>query len=238
MHHVVADIVAAYKPVADSDRAAPMAKYMRDQFPFLGIAAPIRDAVLKPILKAWQPADVDELSVVATELWNRREREYHYAGGRLLCKYADRVGPEVLLLIVKCAQTHSWWDTVDELTHAVGDVAKAYPQTIPTIESWIDNQDFWLARLAILHQLGYGDTVNLARLGQLCLARSHDPEFFIRKGIGWALRDASYAHPQWVTDFIRTHDQVLSPLSKREGMKAIIRRQKAIIVDDGAGGAD
>jgi 3-methyladenine DNA glycosylase AlkD len=232
MHAVVSQIVKAFAPLADETRAAPMAKYMRDQFPFLGITAPQRDTLLKPIIKGWKPADQSELSEVALLLWAYPEREYQYAASRIVTKYAGKVEPIILATIVKCAQDRSWWDTVDELARAVGSVVFAHPHTVKTVEPWVTNEDFWLARLAILHQLGYGTDTDLDRLSRLCLARAHDPEFFIRKGIGWALRDASYTHPQWVGLFIESHADQLSPLTRKEGMKAIERANgKAVSLD-------
>jgi 3-methyladenine DNA glycosylase AlkD len=218
----VATVVESFEPLANPEAAAKMAAYMRDQFPFLGISAVARDNVLKPLYKTWKPANSAELSKVSLELWAMPEREYQYAAGRLLRRYAGKVEPDILTTLIECAQTKSWWDTVDELVHGVGDVALLHPETIPTIEGWIRHEDFWLARMAILHQLGYQET-DLDRLARLCLARAHDKEFFIRKAIGWALREASYRNPEWVATFIETHTNVLSPLSKREGLKAINR---------------
>jgi 3-methyladenine DNA glycosylase AlkD len=223
MHRITQNIVAAFTPLQSSEDARKMAAYMRNQFPFLGINAVSRDAVLKPLYKTWKPESSDELRLVATELWALPEREFQYAAGRLLRRYADKVDPDILATLVDCAQDKSWWDTVDELVHGVGTVALKHPETIPTIESWITHEDFWLARMAILHQLVSKD-VDLDRLARLCLARADDSEFFIRKAIGWALREASYQHPDWVQSFIATNADRLSPLSQREALKAIKRR--------------
>jgi 3-methyladenine DNA glycosylase AlkD len=218
----VATVVESFEPLANPEAAAKMAAYMRDQFPFLGISAVARDNVLKPMYKTWKPSSEDELRTVSLQLWALPEREYQYAAGRLLRRYAGQVGPDILTTLAECAQTKSWWDTVDELVHGVGDVASIHPETIPLIESWIEHEDFWMARMAILHQLGHREP-DLNRLARLCLARAHDNEFFVRKAIGWALREASCRNPKWVATFIETHRDVLSPLSRREGMKAIVR---------------
>ncbi len=229
MHSVVSQIVKAFSPLSNQASSIAMAAYMRDQFPFLGIAAPTRDSILKPIIKSWKPTGHVELADVALELWQRPEREYQYAAGRILCKYAGKMEPEILATIVTCAQDRSWWDTIDELTKAVGSVVLAHPAAVKTVEPWVHNPDFWLARLAILHQLGHGALTDVDRLGRLCLARASDNEFFIRKGIGWALREASYSYPQWVISFIETNNAKLSPLSKKEGLKAIERaKAKAV----------
>jgi 3-methyladenine DNA glycosylase AlkD len=222
VHPTTQTIVSAFTPLASPAAAVNMAAYMRDQFPFLGISAVQRDDVLKPLYKTWKPSSAAELTDVVTQLWALPEREFQYAAGRLLRRYADRVEPDILATLVRCAQDKSWWDTVDELVHPVGNIALRYPETIPTIESWITHEDFWLARMAILHQLVSKD-VDLDRLARMCLARSNDPEFFIRKAIGWALRDASYQHREWVESFVAANADQLSTLSKREALKAIQR---------------
>ncbi len=222
MNRVTKAVVDTFVPLANPEAARKMSAYMRNQFPFLGISAVTRDAWLKPMYKSWKPTRAEELRQVATELWALPEREYQYAAGRFLRRYSGNVGPEILDTLAECAQKKSWWDTVDELVHGVGAVALAHPETVPTIEGWIHHEDFWMARMAILHQLSYTET-DLPRLERICLARADGTEFFVRKAIGWALREASYRNPDWVTAFVERNASVLSPLSQREAMKAIHR---------------
>jgi 3-methyladenine DNA glycosylase AlkD len=88
---------------------------------------------------------------------------------------------------------------------------------------WLVSDDLWLARTSILHQERWKADTDADILFGACLARAADPEFFLRKAIGWALRSYSYVDPTAVEQFVRDHDAELSGLSKREAMKAIER---------------
>ena len=126
--------------------------------------------------------------------------------------------------------TKSWWDTVDELAdHVVGAIVHAHPSQRAVMDRWLVDDDFWLARTAILHQLDWKDDTDADWLFAACVRRAGDKEFFIRKAIGWALRSYSYVDPVAVERFVTDHAGELSGLSRREGLKAIerIRRRSS-----------
>jgi 3-methyladenine DNA glycosylase AlkD len=225
-HPLVASIVDRFESMADPERATAMGAYMRDQFPFLGVAAPARDAALRELAGKWKPADAAELDAVVRQLWARDQREFQYAAGRLVVRHSGRVAPTILDTMEWAARQKSWWDTVDELTHGVGKVVLAHPDVVDHVERWVTDDDFWVARLAILHQLGAKDRVDLDRLGRLCLARAGDKEFFIRKAIGWALREASYRNGPWVEAFLAENTGEFSTLTVREARKALDRQAR------------
>jgi 3-methyladenine DNA glycosylase AlkD len=216
----VAATVAALVPIADPQRAVPMAAYMRDQFSFLGIGTPARTAALKV---AWRglptPSGVDAAGA-AQALWALPEREFQYAGCDLLARWHRTLTPDLLRgAIEPLITTKSWWDTVDSLRKAaVGPLVAAHPQLVSTLRGWIEDDDRWLVRSAIIHQLGYGPDTDADLLFAFCARRASDPEFFVAKAIGWALRTYARQAPDAVRDFVAAHPQ-LSSLARREALK-------------------
>jgi 3-methyladenine DNA glycosylase AlkD len=83
----------------------------------------------------------------------------------------------------------------------------------------IADDDFWVRRIALLHQLGWRENTDAARLFSYCVAQAHEKEFFIQKAIGWALRDYARDAPDAVREFTARHRNILAPLSYREANK-------------------
>jgi 3-methyladenine DNA glycosylase AlkD len=223
---VVGDVVAALMPLADPSKAPAMCAYMKDVAPFLGIPSPVRASALRPVWKKVGKApSARELGDAATELFDRDEREFAYAALDLLGRNQKIMDESFLVEVVEpLILTKSWWDTVDSLrSEAVGPLVARYPSLVSVIHRWAASDNRWLVRSAIIHQLGYNDRTNADLLFELCRMHAHQTEFFIAKGIGWALREYSYTDPDAVEEFVATTD--LRPLSKREGMKAIMRKR-------------
>jgi 3-methyladenine DNA glycosylase AlkD len=221
---VVQEVVAALTPLADPAKAAAMRAYMKDVAPFLGISSPLRSSALRPVWKAVGKApSVSDLGDAATELFDRDEREFAYVALDLLGRNKNMVDEVFLVDVVESLiLTKSWWDTVDALrSEAVGPLVARHPSLQSVIHRWAGSDNRWLVRSAIIHQLGYNENTDVDLLFDLCRMHSQQKEFFIAKGIGWALREYSYTDPDAVEEFIATTD--LRPLSKREGMKAILR---------------
>ncbi len=201
-----------------------MSAYMRDQFGFLGIPSPERRKLVKAaLLEAGAPQNpIDENLVL--ELWAMPEREYQYAACDYLAWQRKKLEAKHLELLEKLFLEKSWWDSVDSLVHNVGAISIKFPESIPILERWAQTEKFWLRRAAILHQLGLKGKTDEARLFKFILENAHDGEFFIRKAIGWALREYSYVNPESVQSFVLEHQNVLSNLSKREALKALERK--------------
>lgn len=118
--------------------------------------------------------------------------------------------------------TVPWWDTVDLLAaHVVGPLVAADPALAATMDAWIDDDDLWVARAALLHQLRFKADTDTERLFGYCLRRSGHPDFFIRKAIGWALREYAKTDPDAVRDFLVREQRRLAPLSVREALRSI-----------------
>lgn len=221
-------LVAAFTAAADPGVAAPMAAYMRDQFPFLGIPSVPRSAILRAVLADPGLAAPDEAEVeaFARAMWDRPEREYQYAGQWLARRHVRALSSSFLPVARDLITTRSWWDTVDDLAqNVVGPLVKADRAALdPVMDAWAAGDDLWLARTAILHQNRWKADTDVDRLLSHCLAQAQHPDFFLRKAIGWALRELSKTDERAVRGFVARHERDLSPLSRREALLWLDRR--------------
>jgi 3-methyladenine DNA glycosylase AlkD len=132
-----------------------------------------------------------------------------------------RVGsPALLPTVQELITTKSWWDTVDTLAaHTVGPLVAAYPGLVDTMDAWVTDANMWLVRTAILHQLRYKERTDAERLFRYCTVQASHRDFFVRKAIGWALRDYARTDPEAVRRYVEEHRSILAPLSVREASK-------------------
>jgi len=209
--------------LADPARAVAMRAYLRGQFPFLGIPTPARRAALKPLLKA--DFDRNRLLTVADVLWRLPEREYRYAAIDLLARHVGRLDLSAVAPLLALAQREPCWETVDGLAGIVGDVVHAARRNDPDAQATMDaalrHDCQWVRRIAMIHQLGWRLETDTARLFGYAETLAPESDFFIRKAIGWALRDYARWNPQAVRDFVAAMGGNLAPLSAREAMRRL-----------------
>ncbi|MEM6298402.1 MAG: DNA alkylation repair protein [Bacteroidota bacterium] len=205
-------------------QATQMAAYMRDQFPFLGIKKPERTALAKSFLNDL-PKSTEEIREICFTLWEQPEREFQYLALDVLRKSSKKtLNTDNLEWLEELVLTKSWWDSVDPLSSPIiGDILFKHPEYAQTItKRWISSANFWLNRMAIIFQLRYKENTNATMLFDYCRQKSGSDEFFIQKGIGWALREYSKTDAEAVRKFVSETE--LTPLSKREGLKWLERR--------------
>ena len=222
---LIAELDKAFTAQADPARAVGARAYMRDQFEFYGIRSPALAAIARTVTaKRARPTD-RELVATVRACWRRPQREWQYfACGYLRSNVRGRRAG-LLQTVETLIISKSWWDTVDTLaSHTVGGLVTEHAALVATMDEWIDSDNFWLARTAILHQLGYKKRTDADRLFAYCSRRADDREFFIRKSIGWALREYSKTDERAVRRFVRANANTLSPLSQREALKWLERR--------------
>jgi 3-methyladenine DNA glycosylase AlkD len=204
---------------ANPAEAVPMSKYMRDQFPYLGIKTPARRALLKEFIAAYGLPQPTDLETILRELWALPEREYQYCAFAFLDRLIQKQPPEFVSVLEYLIVTKSWWDTVDSV--AGGSVAihfQRYPQMRETaVAAWRLSDNFWLRRTTLLFQLPYKTQTDADLLFSLIRENLDSDEFFIQKAIGWALREYSKTNAEAVVEFIAATP--LAPLSAREGLK-------------------
>jgi 3-methyladenine DNA glycosylase AlkD len=185
-----------YEGARDPAKAEPMVAYMRHQFPYLGITAPEQRVLNRAVLGGLgRPTEAD-LRTVAEACWLRDDREYQYFATRLLRRYIGICDAGFLDVVRALITSKPWWDTIDELAaHVVGPLVARYPELVATMDAWSDDPDLWLVRTAILHQVRYGTATDSERLFRYCAAQAGHRDFFIRKAIGWALREYAKVAP-------------------------------------------
>lgn len=212
------DVVNKFCSNSNQEEAVAMAKYLKNQFKFLGIKSEKRKELQKEFLKSLNNKEPIN-KVWLLQLWSYEEREFQYLAIDYLVKKKKALTKEDINLIETLILTKSWWDTVDLIASTlVGHLCKEYPELISEyIIPWATHENMWLRRTAILYQLKYKDQVDVDVLEYVIEQNSNDNEFFIRKSIGWALRQYSKSNPEWVRDFINAHK--LSNLSVKEGSK-------------------
>lgn len=209
---------------ADPQISKDAAAYMRNQFEFTGIKTPLRRELAKNLVNQSKDLSESELIDLCKELWSQREREFHYIACDLLTKNARRLSPNFVKRDAKWFITNkSWWDSVDSVRKAIEVVVSENPELEPVTDQWIKSENIWLVRSALIHQLTLGTKTESKRLFRYCEIQAAEKEFFIAKGLGWALRSYSYTDPKAVMKFVKEHPE-LTPLAKREGLKAINRK--------------
>lgn len=206
---------------ADGVRAAAMAKYMRDQFEYYGIPSTPLSALFRTAMTGLPKPTSQDAADFALACWELPEREYQYVACTYLRRYAKVLDEDFLDTAKHLVVSKSWWDTVDALAaHVVGPLVSAYPWMTRVMDDWAAGDQLWLTRTAILHQLRYKRETDTERLFRYCASRADHQDFFIRKAIGWALREYAHTEPQPVRDFVAAHPE-LSGLSRREALKNI-----------------
>jgi 3-methyladenine DNA glycosylase AlkD len=212
----------ALMPLADETKAQGMKAYLLNQFEFLGLAAPVRRAAVKEIGKVtWQSAE--DVLAAADLLWQKPQREYRYTAVDLLRQHSAQLGVNDLPALQALLLQDAWWDTVDGLRAVIADVmhvaVKQHPNAAKVMDVWLKHPSHWVRRSAMLHQLGWRLDTDTTRLFSYAKQLADEKEFFIRKAIGWALRDFARWNPQAVTDFLVEHRAQLSGLTLREAAK-------------------
>lgn len=213
----------ALRDVADPEKAAGMQAYMKTDMPFYGVQKPARVRILREVKTRFAPVDHQGYVDAVVSLWDLPHREEKYLAQGFARSFPDHVVPASLSVYRRFIVEGAWWDFVDETaTHLIRDLVFDYPDEIwPVVEGWAVDEDMWLRRSAILCQVGAKDRTDSRRLFEFCLGRSHEKEFFIRKAIGWALRDYAYTDPEAVARFVTDNRDALSALSFREATKHI-----------------
>ena len=213
----VEELVKELKAVASPDDAAAMKAYMKNKFEFLGVKTPARRKLAKTFFKQQTDSVIDWVFI--NESWDNPYRELQYAALDYLEIRKKLLTPSDLPRLKKLAQTKSWWDTIDFLDRLVGSIIARFPEAKEIILAWSRDEDIWLRRLAIDHQLLRKEETDTELLEKILVNNLGQTEFFINKAIGWALRDYSKTNPDWVRDFIERHQAEMAVLSIREGSK-------------------
>ncbi|PRC42024.1 DNA alkylation repair protein [Mycobacterium sp. ITM-2017-0098] len=218
------DLAAA----GDPSRAPAMQKYMKSEMPYHGVRLPDVRRVCRPIFAAHVIGPAESLDATVERLFvDATHREERYAAIDLARHrlYRGYQTPDRIPLYRRLIIAGGWWDTVDEIAaNLVGPILAAYPTEVrPIVLGWANDQNLWLRRSAIIAQLGHKQRTDLELLTLAIDTNAGDKNFFIRKAIGWALRQYARTDPSWVRSFVEARENQLSGLSKREACKHLSR---------------
>jgi len=196
-------------------------KYLRNQFEFYGLRSAERKALQKPFLVKTHLPKKEKLVNLVKTLWNKPQRDFQYFGQELVFKYCKQFEIGDILLFEYMVTHKSWWDTVDFIAVKImGPYFKMYPEQKEFyVEKWLQSNNIWLQRCALLFQLKYKQEVDVNLLSNTINSLLGSKEFFINKAIGWVLREYSRTNPTWVVEFVDNTE--LQALSKREALRLL-----------------
>ena len=211
------------RAAADPDRAAGAQAYMKSDMPSLGVRVPEVRRIVKAAARELPPGSLEELQSDVLELWRgARWREERYAAIDLTGLRLAAGELSMLPLYEEIIRSGAWWDLVDGVSRRLCGLLQTHREDMsPVLLRWSTDVDFWVRRAAITAQLGAKSATDPALLAAVIEPNLADPEFFIRKAIGWALRDYAATDPDWVRGFAALHGEALSPLSRREALRKL-----------------
>ncbi|UBH08978.1 DNA alkylation repair protein [Macrococcus armenti] len=215
----IQDIKNAYEPLRNEANRKQMESYMKNHFQFLGIKKSETAPIMRKLFKEFGlPNDKDDVKQLVMNCFSEQEREYHYIGMVILNKSSELFHGEDMSFIKSIILTHTWWDSVDTIApNILGDIVKRSPEVKLELCEWCLDDNFWLKRAALLHQLKFKQQMDLPLLEQMIDHLKEDKEFFIRKAIGWILREYSKTDAAYVINFMQQH--TLSNLTSKEALK-------------------
>jgi len=227
---LVAEVRRTLAAGADAERAAAQQRYMKSAMPYHGLTLPDMRAAVRPVLAdpAYRIEGRADWEATIRALWdNATHREERYAAIELAAHrhYRAWQDPDTVPLYRHLIVTGAWWDLVDGVAaEQVGGILADHRRRLtPTIRAWAVEDDLWLRRSAIISQLGHKESTDLDLLSDAIDANlegtAYGSEFFIRKAIGWALRQHARVAPDWVRAFVASRADRLSGLSRREALK-------------------
>jgi len=237
---LVAAVRDGLAQVADPAKAPGMQAYMKSALPYRGVAAPEQQRLFRAVFADHPLSGRGDWTDTALELWRAAVyREERYAaialtGHRL---YRPFQTPDVLPLYEEMVVDGAWWDYVDAVAiHRIEPLVAAYPQVLgPVMRRWSTDADRWRRRTAITCQVGAKGAADLDLLYAVIEPNLGDPDFFIRKGIGWALRQYAWSDPDEVERYVGTQGSRLSGLSRREALKNITESRARAGGNEGSG---
>jgi 3-methyladenine DNA glycosylase AlkD len=220
---LIATIRSGLAAAADPVRGAGSQAYLKSEMPSLGVRVPEVRRIVKAAAADLPPASLAELQAAVLDLWRGAAwREERYAAIDLTGLRLAAGQLSMLPLYEELIRTGAWWDLVDGVSHRLCALLQAHRTELAAVlRGWSTDPDFWIRRAAITAQLGAKSATDPALLADVIEANLSDPEFFIRKAIGWALRDYAATEPAWVRAFVRRHGPELSALSRREALRKL-----------------
>jgi 3-methyladenine DNA glycosylase AlkD len=215
----------AFHKHSDAGIAVPMKKYMKDRYDYFGIKSPLRKEIYREHKLKYGLIPQQDTEEIIKWCWQQPQREYQYFAMEFLGRASKKVDQDIINLYVHIITNKSWWDTVDYIAaNLVGNYLKQFPQRTEELTSqWMSSNDMWLQRTCLLFQLKYKSAMDTELLHSFISRLAGSKEFFIRKAIGWVLREYSKTDAEFVVDYVNKFQ--MSGLSQREALKWLNNRK-------------
>jgi 3-methyladenine DNA glycosylase AlkD len=222
MHRMVAYLKEQLKTAADPEKAKEMQAYMRTDQPFYGVQSQARREILKKASAQFRINSREEWESVILELWSGKTREEMYLALGIAERFKTYRTQEAWSLFEKLVHSATNWDTLDSIAILlIGDLVYKNRALEGDLKKWRNSENFWVRRASLLAHLKHKKNTNRSLLAETILLLAHEKEFFIRKAIGWVLREYAKTDCEWVKNFVKNNEDKLSSLSKREALKNI-----------------
>ena len=202
----------------NEEQAQKMSKYMLNKFEYIGIKTPERREIFKNFFKEYKNEEKIDWEFV-NKCWENKYREFQYIAADYLKNMKDKLTRDDIPKLKQLILKKSWWDTIDNLDMTIGALALKDSNVNKILLEWSIDENIWLRRIAIDHQLLRKEKTNTELLEKILKNNLGQNEFFINKAIGWALRDYSKTNPEWVKNFIEENKEKMAKLSIREASK-------------------
>lgn len=214
------EIKQIYEKNANSKCAPKMASYMKNNFIFYGIPTPTRRLISKEWLKKEKESQIIDWDFL-DKCYEDDHREIQYLALDYLNTMHDLLTFEDVPKLFKYVQNKQWWDTIDFLNRIIGNIGLKDKRIDDLMLEWSKNENFWVRRLSIIHQLLRKEKTNKELMEKIIVNNFGSDEFFINKAIGWCLRDYSKTNPKWVKNFISKYKDKMNKISLKEAKKYI-----------------
>ena len=202
----------------NEEQAQKMSKYMLNKFEYIGIKTPERRKIFKNFFKEYKNEEKIDWEFV-NKCWKNKHREFQYIAADYLKNMKDKLTIDDIPKLKQLVLEKSWWDTIDNLDMTIGALALKDSNVNKILLEWSLDENIWLRRIAINHQLLRKEKTNAELLEKILKNNLGQTEFFINKAIGWALRDYSKISPEWVKNFIEENKENMAKLSIKEASK-------------------
>ena len=202
----------------NEEQARQMSKYMLNKFEYIGIKTPERRKIFKNFFKEYKNEEKIDWEFV-NKCWENKYREFQYIAADYLKNMKDKLTRDDIPKLKQLILKKSWWDTIDNLDMTIGALALKDSNVDKILLEWSIDENIWLRRIAIDHQLLRKEKTNTELLEKILKNNLGQAEFFINKAIGWALRNYSKTNPEWVKNFIEKNKEKMAKLSIKEASK-------------------
>jgi 3-methyladenine DNA glycosylase AlkD len=219
----------ALRDAGDPGRAEHEKRYLKSELQHVGASVPAIRKIIQAELTHHGPLGHDELIELVTALWASRVHECRMAAVELLELRPELLRAADIDLVERLLRESRTWALVDGLAASVvGELVERHPELSEALDRWSRDEDFWIRRAALLALLlplrrGQGD---FDRFGRYADAMLEEREFFIRKAIGWVLRDTARQRPDLVFDWLAPRAARASGVTIREAQKYLSAEQR------------